>query len=303
MPSKPTPTDPLAESAKNAENDVLVLGCGYLGSRVAQAAAGQKNRIYATTRNRQRAQKLAKSGFHPLFVDWTDRRTLSSLPDVPQILVAVSYDRNSRHRRYQAQLGGLRNLLDAVSSQAKICYISTTGVYHQSSGEWVDERSTTRPTREAGRVHLQAEQLLHRLRPDSPWTILRLAGIYGPGRVPRAADVVAGRVIHSPATGYLNLIHVADATRAVLASWRTSCQRMYVVSDDEPVVRGDFYREIACRCHAPPPRFADPAAGAAVAVRSESNKRVWNRRLKRDLVAKLTFPTYRQGLADVLGIR
>ncbi len=146
-------------------------------------------------------ERLARAGFRPLVVDWTDRRTLRSLPEVGRILVAVSYDRNSRHSRYQSQVGGLRNLIAAISPDANLCYISTTGVYHQLDGRWVDETAPTHPTREGGRVHLQAEQLLHRLRPHSPSTILRLAGIYGPDRVPRAADVVAGRLIDSPARG------------------------------------------------------------------------------------------------------
>ena len=69
----------------------------------------------------------------------------------------------------------------------------------------MDETSATEPTREGGAVHLQAEQLLRGRRPDSTWTILRLAGIYGPGRVPRAADVIAGRPIAAPESGFLNL--------------------------------------------------------------------------------------------------
>jgi len=264
------------------------------------AAKTAKNRIWATTRCSRRAERLARAGLCPLVVDWTDRRTLRSLPEVGQILVAVSYDRNSRHSRYQAQVGGLRNLIAAISPDAKLCYISTTGVYHQLDGRWVDETAPTHPTREGGRVHLQAEQLLHRLRPHSPSTILRLAGIYGPDRVPRAADVVAGRLIDSPAEGYLNLIHVDDAASAVLATWRQPCQRLYLVADDQPVVRGDFYRQIARQCHAPPVQFTDPPADAPVAVRSQSNKRIWNRRFKRDLVPKLAYPTYREGLAQIL---
>jgi nucleoside-diphosphate-sugar epimerase len=114
------------------------------------------------------------------------------------------------------------------------------------------------------------------------------------------ADVIAGNVIRSPRAGYLNLIHVADAVRAVLASWQNPGQRLYVVADDHPVVRGDFYADIARRCQAPPPQFVDPPANAPVTIRSSSNKRIWNRRFKRDLIPKLNYPSYREGLADVL---
>jgi nucleoside-diphosphate-sugar epimerase len=256
--------------------------------------------VWATTRNACKAARMGSQGIQPLIADWADKRTLRNLPEVDQILVAVSYDRFSRHCQYDSQVGGLRNLLDSSSPDANVCYISTTGVYHQTDGSWVDESSPTRPKREAGRAHLSAEELLHQLRPNSPWTILRLAGIYGPGRVPRVANVIAGRPIASPPSGFLNLIHVDDAVDAVMAAWSMSKLRLYAVSDDNPVVRSEFYHEIARQCGAPPPSFIEPPSDAPARMRSESNKRIWNRRMKRDLVANLRYPTYREGLASVL---
>lgn len=235
-----------------------------------------------------------------MIADWTDPRTLQELPTVDQILVAVSYDRRSDHSRYESQVGGLRNLLEAISPATNLCYISTTGVYHQTDGSWVDETSPTQPAREGGQVHLKAEEVLAELRPESAWTILRLAGIYGPGRVPRANDVIAGRPVASPPDGYLNLIHVDDAVDAVLAAWSRAKQRRYVVSDDCPVVRGEFYQQVARQCGAPPVSFIEPRADAPVRMRSESNKRIRNRQMKRDLLANLKYPTYREGLASLL---
>ncbi len=200
--------------------DVLVVGCGYLGIRVARQSIQMGANVFATTRNQDKARDFAKSGLQPLLLDWTDKRSLKSIPPVSRILVAVSYDASSSLGRYESQVGGLRNLLAATSADAKLCYISTTGVYHQTDGSWVDENSAAKPTRQGGRAHLDAEALLHRHRPDSPWTTLRLSGIYGPGRVPRAADVIAQRPIRSAANGYLNLIHVDDAVTAVLSSWQ-----------------------------------------------------------------------------------
>lgn len=278
----------------------LIVGYGYLGRRVAELAVDRGDSVWGTSRNPEKLRKMRLSSIEPLAVDWTDRRTLVGLPEVDRVLVAVSYDRQSRPSRFDSQVGGLRNLLGAVSPTAHICYISTTGVYHQTGGVWVDETSSTRPDREGGQVHLQAESLLQRMRPHDPWTILRLSGIYGPGRVPRAADVIAQRPIASSPTGFLNLIHVDDAAVAVLASWTNSTRRLYVVSDDEPIMRAEFYRQIARQSAAPPPTFTRPAADAPPRMRSESNKRVWNRRMKRDLVPKLTFPTYLEGLTDVL---
>lgn len=319
---------------KSDQTDVLVVGTGYLGRTVARllmdhsGSGTVKNdlfaapKIYATTRNRRRFPELSKSGFLPVQLDWTDRRTLGNVPwdslsPGTRVLIAVSYDRKSRLGRYESQVGGLANLMSFLPQDARICYISTTGVYHQTDGSWVDETSPTHPSRVGGRAHLMAEQLLHRMRPFASWNILRLAGIYGPGRVPRAAHVIAGKPIESPATGYLNLIHVHDAARAVIASWdrmreraekladgrRTSAgmqSRLYTVADNSPVVRGDFYREIARQCHAAEPKFRSPAKDAPVKMRSDSNKRVCNHKMRRNLVTKLTYPDYRAGLADVL---
>ncbi len=286
----------------DVSDQIMIFGCGYLGRRVAQLAIRDGNTVWATTRKSGKQRELASQGILPIVADWTDRRSLIDLPAVKHVVICVSYDRQSYHNRYESQVGGLRNLLHALSPDAKVCYISTTGVYHQQSGLWVDEASPTRPLRDGGRAHLMAESLLNRMRPNSPWTILRLSGIYGPGRIPRAADVIAGRPIASPQHGFLNLIHVDDAAEAVCSTLRTHTQRLYVVSDYQPVVRSQFYEEIAYQTRSKKPQFVTPDARSPVMMRSESNKRVWNRKMKRDLVSKLRFPTYRHGLADLLSI-
>lgn len=258
--------------------------------------------VWATTRRADRARELDSAGVRPLIADWDDPRTLADLPPVDRVLVSVSYDRRGGRSRYESQVGGFRRLLSVVPAETDICYISTTGVYHQTGGLWVDERSPTRPDRDGGKSHLWAEGLLHRHRPTSPWTILRLAGLYGPGRIPRAADVIAGRPIVAAAEGYLNLIHVDDAAAAVEASWRGK-ERLYLVADGCPVVRSEFYREIARQCSVPAPVFEPSSPDARMSLRNNSNKRVWNRRMKRDLLPRLQFPTYREGLSHVLSNR
>jgi len=289
---------------RSSKTTTLIVGCGYLGKRVAegiQTATGET--VYATTRSREKAAKFAAQGIVPILADWTDRRTLRSLPDCDRVLVAVSYDARSGIPREESQVGGLSNLLDFCPENADICYISTTGVYHQTDGQWVDETSPARPARGGGAAHLRAESLLHRRRPTARWTILRLAGIYGPDRVPRASDVLNRRPIEGPYGGYLNLIHVQDAASTVMASWEAvRPSRLYVVSDDLPVIRQRFYEEVATCAGAPPPIFATQGAGfekSTLSARSASNKRVWNRRFRRELMPKLAFPTYREGLRSL----
>ncbi len=280
--------------------DTLVFGCGYLGKRVAQQLISAGIRVWGVTRSNSKAAQLEQQGILPIIADWTDTETLPNLPSVEQILVAVSYDRNSRHDRHESQVGGLRNLLQNTSAAANLCYISTTGVYHQSDGEWVNESSPCQPKQLGGQTHLAAEQLLQEMRPRDPWTILRLSGIYGPGRIPRVADVIAGRPIESPQDGYLNLIHVDDAASVVISAWKNSRQRTYLVSDDRPVLRGEFYREVAKQFGAPEPVFIEPAPDAPVTMRSASNKRIRNQAMKRDLIQQLTYPTFREGIRNAM---
>ncbi len=288
---------------KIATNGTLIVGCGYIGTGVAAALkALDGGPVYAVTRSRKRADDFAAAGYEPVIADWTDRRTLSALPPCQRVLVAVSYDSKSGVSREDSQVGGLSNLLDFLPTSTDICYLSTTGVYHQSDGQWVDETSPARPIGEGGKAHLRAESLLHRRRPNSPWTILRLAGIYGPRRIPRVADVLAGRPIEGPNCGYLNLIHRDDAVSAILAAWtrRQDRRKLYLVADDQPVIRSRFYQQIAVQCGVPEPAFAANDK-PSLSARSASNKRIWNRRLRRDLLPQLHFPTYVQGLTDLLG--
>lgn len=309
---------------------LLIVGCGYLGMRAGQQAKSLGWSVTATSRNR--LETLAQQKFHPVKFDWNDSRDLASIAktlerrQIDRILISVSYDRAGRVDRFDSQVGGLVRLLRQVRHSAAklttdlpdVCYISTTGVYHQTGGTWVDEYSTTRPSREGGLAHLQAEAKLRSELGNAPWTILRLSGIYGPARVPRAADVRSGRPIASPPDGYLNLIHVDDAATAVTAalSWRDHAnvctdgraasprkherERLYVVSDDQPVIRRKFYEEIATQTRAPEPTFVAPAENSPVQYRSETDKRIWNHRCKRDLVPKLRFPTYVEGLRAIL---
>ncbi|OYP37084.1 NAD-dependent epimerase/dehydratase family protein [Rhodopirellula sp. MGV] len=317
-------------ATSNGEKDVLVVGAGYLGKRVARLSQQLGYRVFATTRHRDRFDELKRDRFHPILLDWNDSRTFSE-QDPPQgetvtisgqtfapglrVLVAVAYDPRGLGAkpvsRYDSQVLGLRRLLRHLPSDALVSYVSTTGVYHQRNGEWVDETSTTHPTREAAAVHLQAEQELHRNRPNGKFLVLRLAGIYGPGRIPRVADIASGKPIEANPDTYLNLIHVDDAAKICLRSWdyldshsfqgASMQQRLMLVADHYPVARGEFYREVARQVGGPSPSFVPPAATTSPRRRGEANKRICNRKMARSLMSNLAFPDYRQGLVSALG--
>jgi nucleoside-diphosphate-sugar epimerase len=186
----------------------------------------------------------------------------------------------------------------------RVIYISSTGVYGNASGNWIDENTPTDPQREGGQASLAAEQTLsaHPLGKNS--VILRLAGLYGPGRIPFLDLLRAGQPIPAPEHGHLNLIHVDDAAASVVAASElppfTDGPRIYCISDGHPAQRSEYYREVARQIGAPPPMFTSPDPNSPRARRAESDRRVRNDRMLADLKVKLQFPNYRAGLAAIL---
>ena len=279
---------------------ILIFGCGYLGRVVAKQAIASGDHVTGTTRSEKNRETLRKIGIEPIVADWTDRRTLSSIDTFSTIVVSVSNDPSQRKPPWESLVNGLGNLLSAINQTTRVIYISTTGVYHQKGGIWVDETSPAHPNRPSAKAHLQAEGLLRRQRSNSPWSILRLAGIYGPQRVPRCDQIRLGNPIHADPSSYLNLIHVEDAASAALAASKRDAQDVYLVSDDQPALRADYYAHIAQQISAPPPKFASKQEVGSHTIRSDSNKRVWNRRMKKELLPKLKYPTHREGLSKLL---
>ncbi len=315
---KQTPS--LSKKMTKTLGKALIFGCGYLGRRVAQKWLETGGEVTVTTRTPSKLGDLRWRGAKVVVADWNDRRSLQRLPDHDRILVAVAYDPRSGVGRLESQVLGLDHLLQATDPAADVCYISTTGVYHQDGGCWVDENSPCHPARAASRAHLLAESLLAQRRgprlfsetPDTNrqrgrWVVLRLAGIYGPGRIPRGANVLQNLPIAADPKSFVNLIHVQDAAETVIQSWtvdRSVRQPCYVIADGHPVRRGDFYREIARLTGSPPPRFVEASENQPLTRRSEGNKRIWAERFRKDLLPTLQFPTFREGLQDSLaGLR
>jgi len=280
----------------------LIVGCGYLGSRVALRWREAGHEVFVVTRDAEHACRFSEQGYRPFVADVLKPESLAALPDAESVLYAVGYDRAAGVSMHDVYVGGLQSLLDALPGEpAKIVYISSTGVYGQSRGERVDEESATEPTREGGRACLAAERTLaaHRFGPRG--VVLRMAGLYGPGRIPLAGDIRAGRPIAAPRGGALNLIHVDDAAAAVLAAdQRAVPPRTYVVSDGNPVERGRYYEELARLLGAPPPTFAPVPADSAAAARGGSDKHIDNARLLAELDIRLAYSSYREGLAAIV---
>ena len=280
----------------------LIFGCGYLGNRVAQAWLAQGDEVLAVTRSVARAKEFVARGIKPIVGDITDSLDLSDVDGVDSVLFAVGFDRSCGKEIREVYVDGLRNVLQRLpDSFRRFIYISSTGVYGQTDGEWVDEDSPCEPERAGGQACLAAESLLQAHEFETRTTILRLAGIYGPARLPRMKDVIAGNPIDSPADGYLNLIHVDDAVSVVLATAQLAdAPERIVVSDGQPVLRGEFYRELARLSGAPEPRFAASPPASATHGRHSTDKRINNNRMRERLRITLRYPSFREGLAAIV---
>jgi nucleoside-diphosphate-sugar epimerase len=277
----------------------LICGCGYLGERVARRWLAAGNEVWGLTRSNDRAATLAALGIKPIVADLVESiRLPSDVSRVTTVLFAVGFDKSPGRSMQEVYAGGVRNILGTLpDSLDRFIYISSTGVYGANQSEELDERSACRPTRAGGEASLAAEEVLASHPLGAKRIVLRLAGIYGPGRLPKMADVLAGTPIDADSDSLLNLIHVDDAVDVVLAADRTATPpALYVVSDNHPVRRGEFYIEMARRIQAPQPTFAPQQASR----RQGSDRRVRSERVWRDLGLVPRYKTYQQGLAQIL---
>ena len=282
----------------------LIIGCGYLGERVARNWLDNGYETWVLTRSEERAARLAESGLNPLIGDVLDLGSLQKFPQVETILFAVGFDRASKRSKRTVYVEGLRNVLKENRGKfQRIVYISSTSVYGQDNGEFVDEFSAASPSEENGCICRDAEAVVsepfRRADQDARTgeaVVLRLAGIYGPGRLlAREQQLRRGGLLSGNPDAWLNLIHVEDAVQAVLAAEdRGRAGETYLVCDDQPIRRREYYAALASQLGIVPPGFEEVAADAP--ERRRFNKRCVNRRMREELCVKLQSPTVIEGL-------
>jgi nucleoside-diphosphate-sugar epimerase len=278
-----------------------IFGCGYLGSRVAELWHRQGHEVHVVTRSRVKAEELAARGWHPHVADVKQKATLPRAIVADRILMALGFDRQGPESIKEVYVEGLKNALQCFAQPPQsLIYISTTGVYGPTSSDWVDENSECAPSREGGQASLVCEQFLQSHAYSQAVTILRLAGIYGPGRVPNRAGLVAGEPIRGFSTGYLNLIHVDDAARVVDEMLGLAGAHCLNVSDGSPVLRQDYYQYLAQLYGAPDPIFAPPEPGTPKSQRGAGSKRVSNQALVRLTGFRPVYESYQAGLQAIV---
>ncbi len=281
----------------------LIFGCGYVGLRVGNAWARRGDSVFGLTRKSGRFDELGSKGIRPLLGDVTDPGSLGDLPCCDTVLVAIGMDRSTYSDIREIYVDGLKNVLDALPSQTgHLIYISSTGVYGDFGGEWVDEQSATKPQREGGQACLDAERLIQNSCFSDRYTILRFAGIYGESRVPMKSAIGEWQSSRLKPDGYLNLIHVEDGVGVVEQVARQKPMgQIFLVSDGDPPQRKDYYDEIADILGTGPIDWTIVETSMAPRVRSD--KRVCNSKLREQLGYVFRYPDFRAGLREALGQR
>jgi len=271
---------------------ILLAGCGDLGERVAQRLRAHGDEVWAL---RRQPPAHGGHGIHWLRGDLTDPASLRELPAGITRLVYLPAPATRDKAAYRAIfVDGLRYLLDALDRRklARVLFVSSSAVYGEHDGDWVDEATPTDPPGFNGAVLLEAEQWL--AEQSLPSTVLRLAGLYGPGRLQLIERLRAGQLrVPRETPHWANRIHVDDAAAAVAHLLQLkSPQPLYLGVDDTPMPLDELYDFLAALIDAPLP--AEGAAPTGV-----GSKRLRNARLRASGWAP-QWPDAREGYAALL---
>ena len=284
---------------------LICFGLGYCAEHYVAEFGKRFSRIVGTARSHERVAELSRRDFGGRSVEMLSFDGTAAAPAVTSavnesdaLLISAAPDAHG-----DPVLAALGDALTKAPQLATIVLLSTVGVYGNHGGGWVDETTSPQHARERAQERIAAEQAWQAFgqKRDIAVAVLRLSGIYGPGR--NALLNVSGgqaRNIAKPDQVF-NRIHVADIAQAIEAAFAQQADGVFNVTDDEPAPPGDpivFAAELLGI--APPPAipFAEavktmsPTAAAFYA----ENRRVRNDKLKRALGVRLRYPTYREGL-------
>jgi nucleoside-diphosphate-sugar epimerase len=279
---------------------VLILGCGYVGQRLAQWLVQQRVEVCATNQTGASIQGLSIPIFPFVCATGYDSKPLpvAALENVTHVVSTIAPDSQG----IDPVAASLMPLLKSSSCLQWFGYLSTTGVYGDTQGAWVDEKSTPNPqnARSQHRVTIEATFLNSGL----PAHIFRLPGIYGPGR--SILDKLrAGTAQHVYKPGHVfSRIHVDDIVQTLCKSMRSPHPgAIYNVADDEPSESGDLLKEAATLLNIQPPAaqlYSQVSLSPMAASFWSECRRIRNNKIKQTLGVQLAYPSYREGLRAIL---
>jgi nucleoside-diphosphate-sugar epimerase len=277
----------------------VIVGAGYTGQRVARALALRREDVVVTRRTDAAALESARAaGPHVrgIRVDLDDPFSLDAIPSRAIVVCCAPPGRDP---------SAVRLLADRAS---RLVYVSSTGVYPPAHGAWVHETTPVGPLTESGRARVAAEAAL----PTSA-IVLRAAGIYGPDRNLVDRIKTGSYRVVGDGRAHVSRIHVDDLVTAIIRAGESTLSGQPTLSgqltlsgpvnvaDDDPAPLGEVADEIARRLGVPtPPRVDAASVSAEIAGMLTADRRIANRRMKEELGVQLRYPSWRDGLADLL---
>ncbi|MCC7374401.1 MAG: SDR family oxidoreductase [Verrucomicrobiales bacterium] len=287
---------------------VLIVGCGYVGIALGRRLLAAGHHVTGIRRSPVAATRLSEAGIDPLILDLADASQLPRLPVAWDWVVHCAAPSESTEAAYRATyLDSARHLIRHFRSQPPraLVFTGSSSVYAQDDGSVVSETSPTSPSTPLVQALLETEELLLQAARDGfPARLLRVAGIYGPGRN-RIDGLRSGKLKQSAdPTRFLNFIHrddVASAVEAVLQRGRNG--DIYNVSDGHPVEEGELLEWLADALKLPLPGPAD-SQGATLDPgarrRPLTNKRLDASKIRRELGWEPFYATFREGYKVLL---
>jgi nucleoside-diphosphate-sugar epimerase len=271
---------------------VLIAGCGDLGQRVATRLLARGDEVYGLRRH---LPEQRDSAVHWICADLTNAHGLRNLPaGITQLVYTPTPDARDENAYRHTFVDGLHNVLAALDQHVlqRVLFVSSSAVYGEHGEEWVDEDTPPAPPGFNGNVLLEAETRLS--RQPVPSTVLRLAGLYGPGRMHVIEQLRDGNArVPRRMRHWANRIHIDDAAAAIVHLLGIDePQSLYVGADDTPLPLDMLYDDLAERIQAPSP----PDGPAPLGVGS---KRLCNARLRASGF-RFQWPDSRAGYAALL---
>jgi nucleoside-diphosphate-sugar epimerase len=280
---------------------VAILGCGYVGLELARQL-GDDHEVVGVRRSTDGLDAVEATGATAVRADVTDAEALAAVPDVDAVVFAASSGGRGAEAAERVYVDGLETAIEAFGNRDappdRLIYTSSTGVYGDHGGGWVDETTDLSPTTAKTRVLAEAERIADEVAPEYgiDGGVVRFAGLYGPDRYRLE------RYLEGPVTeGYLNMIHRDDAAGVVRFALESTDERLLLAVDDEPVEKHAFADWLADECGvARPPkrtkaeRLEEDDLSATARRRIETSKRCSNARLH-ELGYEFEYPTYREG--------
>jgi nucleoside-diphosphate-sugar epimerase len=290
---------------KNLTAIMLILGCGHIGRRIARHYLDRGERVLGIVHSPESAASLEREGISAAVLDLASSAT-TELPVAGERVFHFAPPpgrgiQDLHTRRFVSGLAHGRN-------PKRLVYISTTGVYGDCEGAWVDETRPPRPAVDRARRRWDAEQTLREwsIASGGELLILRVAGIYGPGRLPLERIRRGLPLVREEEAPYSNRIHAEDLVQVCIAAMDSGLDgAVYNVCDGEPSTMTDYFFRIADRAGLPRPPVvsldeAEDQLSPGMMSYMRESRRLTNRRLLEELGLELRFPNLEVGLRDCL---